>query len=209
MCQEKKQKKTLLFYNKKGNLLNMRNQLNSKNLLKLNKYLPILQFNKFNKNFISLTVHKSKIISSLNFLKNNASFQFKILSCISGVDYPNKKTRFKIVYELLSLRFNSRIRVCTHCDELSSLDSSAEVFKAASWYESEIWDMFGVFFAKHPNLNRILTDYGFEGYPLRKDFPLSGFVESGYDYTKKQVLNTRLELSQEFKPFEFESPWKI
>lgn len=186
----------------------MLSQLNSSNLCKLKKYLPILQINKFNKNFISLTVHRSKIVPTLNFLKNNVSFQFKILSCISGVDYPDKKTRFKIVYELLSLRFNNRIRVYTYCDELTSLSSSAEVFKAASWYESEIWDMFGVFFAKHPNLTRILTDYGFEGYPLRKDFPLSGFVESGYDYTKKQVLNTKLELSQEFKNFEFESPWK-
>ena len=101
-------------------------------------------------------------------------FQFKVLTCISGVDYPMNKYRFQIVYELLSVRYNFRIRVKTFTHELLSIKSCEKVFSAANWYECEIWDLFGVFFKNHSNLKRILTDYGFEGYPLRKDFPLSG-----------------------------------
>ena len=117
------------------------------------------------------------VIPVLSFLKNHHNAQFASLVDIAGVDVPTREYRFEIVYNLLSLRYNSRIRVKTYTDEMTPIDSACSVFRAADWYEREIWDMFGVFFANHPDLRRILTDYGFEGHPLRKDFPLSGYVE--------------------------------
>merc|ERR1712176_1301412 len=116
--------------------------------------------------------------------------------------------RFKIVYELLSVRYNFRIRVKTFTHELMMIDSCEKLFLAANWYECEIWDMFGVFFKDHSNLKRILTDYGFEGYPLRKDFPLSGFIEMRYNEIEKRVVNESLELCQEYRTFSFLSPWE-
>uniref|UniRef100_A0A8C0SPT8 NADH dehydrogenase [ubiquinone] iron-sulfur protein 3, mitochondrial n=1 Tax=Canis lupus familiaris TaxID=9615 RepID=A0A8C0SPT8_CANLF len=113
-----------------------------------------------------------------------------------------------IVYNLLSLRFNSRIRVKTYTDELTPIESTVSVYKAANWYEREIWDMFGVFFANHPDLRRILTDYGFEGHPFRKDFPLSGYVELRYDDEVKRVVAEPVELAQEFRKFDLNSPWE-
>ena len=117
------------------------------------------------------------IIPVLTFLKDHHNCQFVSLADIAGVDVPTRDYRFEIVYNLLSLRFNARIRVKTYTDEMTPLDSSVEVFQGSNWYEREIWDMYGVFFANHPDLRRILTDYGFEGHPLRKDFPLSGYIE--------------------------------
>ncbi|KAG5322100.1 NDUS3 protein, partial [Acromyrmex heyeri] len=113
-----------------------------------------------------------------------------------------------LVYNLLSLRYNSRIRVKTYTDELTPVDSLHRVFQAADWYEREIWDMFGVFFSNHPDLRRILTDYGFEGHPLRKDFPLSGYVEVRYDDEHKRIVIEPLELTQEFRKFELAAPWE-
>jgi NADH:ubiquinone oxidoreductase subunit C len=110
---------------------------------------------------------------------------------------------------LLSVKYNVRIRVKILTHELSPVKSIEKLFSAANWYESEIWDMFGVFFSNHTHLTRLLTDYGFEGYPLRKDFPLSGFVETSYDYSKKRVLNEKIELCQEYRTFKFSSPWEI
>ena len=109
---------------------------------------------------------------------------------------------------MLSVRYNTRLRVKIFVNELTPIKSIHLVYPASGWYESEIWDMFGVFFTNHTNLTRLLTDYGFEGYPLRKDFPLSGFIETSYDYAKKQVLNSKIELSQEYKTFNFKSPWE-
>ena len=117
------------------------------------------------------------VVPVLQFLKDNHLAQFSNLVDIAGMDVPSRQYRFEVIYNLLSLRFNSRIRVKTYTDELTPLDSCNEVFKAANWYEREIWDMYGVFFANHPDLRRILTDYGFEGHPQRRDFPLSGYVE--------------------------------
>ena len=117
------------------------------------------------------------VIPVLTFLKDHHNGQFVSLADIAGLDMPTRQYRFEIVYNLLSLRYNARIRVKTYTDEMTPLDSANDVFKAANWYEREIWDMFGVFFANHPDLRRILTDYGFEGHPLRKDFPLSGYIE--------------------------------
>lgn len=116
---------------------------------------------------------------------------------------------FKVIYNLLSLRFNNRIRVKTYTDELSPIDSATGVYEGANWYERETWDMYGIFFANHPDLRRILTDYGFAGHPFRKDFPLTGFVEMRYDDEVKRVVCEPLELAQEFRKFDLESPWEV
>ncbi|XP_067613717.1 NADH dehydrogenase [ubiquinone] iron-sulfur protein 3, mitochondrial [Eurosta solidaginis] len=148
------------------------------------------------------------VVPVLQFLKDNHLAQFSNLVDIAGMDVPSRQYRFEIIYNLLSLRFNSRIRVKTYTDELTPLDSCYEVFKAANWYEREIWDMYGVFFANHPDLRRILTDYGFEGHPQRRDFPLSGYVELRYDDEKKRVVCEPLELAQEFRKFDLSAPWE-
>merc|ERR1712115_542844 len=178
-----------------------------KNIGSLLKILPILKI-QIHQEEISLLVRNKHLISTLIFLKYHALYQFEILTCISGVDYPSNKYRFKIVYELLSVRYNFRIRVKTFTHELMMIDSCEKLFLAANWYECEIWDMFGVFFKDHSNLKRILTDYGFEGYPLRKDFPLSGFIEMRYNEIEKRVVNESLELCQEYRTFSFLSPWE-
>ncbi|XP_046684896.1 NADH dehydrogenase [ubiquinone] iron-sulfur protein 3, mitochondrial [Homalodisca vitripennis] len=148
------------------------------------------------------------VIPVLQFLKDNHNAQFTNIVDIAGMDVPSRAYRFEVIYNLLSLRYNSRIRVKTYTDELTPLDSSCEVFKGSNWYEREIWDMYGVFFQNHPDLRRILTDYGFEGHPFRKDFPLSGYVEVRYDDEKKRVVVEPLELAQEFRKFELSSPWE-
>jgi len=130
-----------------------------------------------------------------------------VLTAITGTDYPERIDRFEVSYELLSLKFNNRLRVKTSINEVGSLESITKVYNSANWWEREVWDMFGIFFSNHPDLRRILTDYGFEGYPLRKDFPLSGYVEVRYDDTVKRVVCEPLELAQEFRSFNFESPW--
>lgn len=117
------------------------------------------------------------VLPVLQFLKDHHQAQFENLIDIAGMDVPSRPNRFEIIYNLLSLRYNSRIRVKTYTDELTPIDSCNEIYKAANWYEREIWDMYGVFFANHPDLRRILTDYGFEGHPQRRDFPLTGYVE--------------------------------
>ena len=185
----------------------MNNLFIAENLKVITKVLPILKVQIHQKE-ISLIVKNSHLIPVLTFLKNHIKYQFKILTCISGVDYPANKHRFKVVYDLLSVRYNVRIRVKVLTDELTPVESCDKIYAAASWYESEIWDMYGIFFSNHTNLTRLLTDYGFEGYPLRKDFPLSGFVEASYDYTRKRVVNERVELSQEYRAFKFTSPWE-
>nr|QYB23156.1 NADH dehydrogenase subunit 9 [Nitzschia traheaformis] len=185
----------------------MNNLFIVENLKNITKTLPILKIQIHQKE-ISLLVKNEHLIPTLIFLKNHIKYQFKILTCISGVDYPSNKYRFKVVYELLSVKYNIRLRVKVLTDELTPVESCGSVFSAASWYESETWDMYGIFFTNHVNLTRLLTDYGFEGYPLRKDFPLSGFVEASYDYTRKRVTNERIELSQEYRSFKFSSPWE-
>lgn len=185
----------------------MINKLTCLNLKKALETVPAVKSHIYNDN-VSITINRETVLLVLRVMKSHSGFQFKMLTCLSGIDYPACEKRFKVVYELLSIKFNTRIRIKTFTSELKPIQSSSKVFPASNWYESEIWDMFGVFFEKHPNLTRILTDYGFEGYPLRKDFPLSGYVESSYDYTKKQVLNTKIELSQEYKSFDFKSPWE-
>lgn len=171
------------------------------------KILPIIRFELY-RTESSFLVRTNLIKEILIILKMHFSYQFKVLTCISGVDYPENLYRFKIVYELLSIKYNSRLRVKVLVDELTPIYSVEKIFSAASWYESEIWDMYGVFFLNQENLTRLLTDYGFQGHPLRKDFPLSGFTESRYNVVKNRVVYENLELAQEYRTFEFLSPWE-
>ena len=141
------------------------------------------------------------------FLRDHVNTQFKCLIDVTAVDFPERGERFEVVYHLLSPRWNNRLRIKVTVDELTPVPSLCKVFPAANWFEREAWDMFGVYFADHPDLRRILTDYGFTGHPLRKDFPLSGYSEVRYDYAKKRVVQEPLELAQEFRFFDFASPW--
>lgn len=171
------------------------------------KVLPIVRFELYNKES-SFLIQTNLLNDIMLVLKNHFKYQFKVLTCISGVDYPENLYRFQIVYELLSIKYNSRIRIKVLVNELTPVNSVEKIFSAASWWESEIWDMFGVFFLNQNNLTRLLTDYGFQGYPLRKDFPLSGFIEARYNVTKGRVVYENLELAQEYRTFEFLSPWE-
>jgi NADH/F420H2 dehydrogenase subunit C len=180
-----------------------------KNLLKIKslvKSIPFLVYQEFN-NEICLVVSKNTLLFVLNFLKLHIGSQYKLLSCISGVDFLTKNYRFSVVYDLLSLTYNSRLRLKVFTNELQSLPSSVKIFINANWWEREIWDLYGIYFDQHPDLRRILTDYGFEGHPLRKDFPLSGYIEVRYDDNKKRIVVEPLELTQEARSFTFESPW--
>lgn len=178
------------------------------NLKNLSQICPLEKIQIFNDNVI-LVVKPKFLFNLLLFLNNNILYQFKLLTCISGVDYPTNKFRFNVVYELLSIKYNYRIRVKTFTHELLSIASCETIYFAANWYECEIWDLYGIFFKNHSNLKRILTDYGFEGFPLRKDFPLSGFVEMRYNEIENRVVNESLELCQEYRTFDFLSPWEI
>ncbi|KAL3319700.1 NADH dehydrogenase Fe-S protein subunit 3 ndufs3 [Cichlidogyrus casuarinus] len=157
---------------------------------------------------LEIMIHPDGIIPVLSFLKSHHNAQFSNLSDITAVDVPSRTYRFEIIYNLLSLRYNTRIRVKTYTDELTPIDSSCCVFPASNWYEREVWDMYGVFFSDHPDLRRILTDYGFRGHPQRKDFPLSGYNEVRYDDSKMRVVIEPVELAQEFRKFEFNSSWE-
>lgn len=171
------------------------------------KICPIKKIQYYNTE-ITLMVQTIDILEILLFFKNHFSCQFKILTSISGVDFPKSLYRFVIVYDLLSVRYNTRIKIKIFTYELGNVFSVTSVFSAAGWFESEVWDMFGIFFKNHSNLKRILTDYGFNGYPLRKDFPLSGFIEMRYSETQKRVISESVELSQEYRTFNFLSPWE-
>lgn len=168
--------------------------------------LPILNTIIF-KNELTIIIPENKILSIFFFLKNHSHTQFKILSDLVVIDYPQKKKRFEIVYNLLSIRFNTRLKVKININELQTINSITSIYKTAGWLEREAWDMFGIFFSNHPDLRRILTDYGFEGHPLRKDFPLSGFLEIYYNELQKQVVYKPINLSQQYKVFVFKSPW--
>ena len=148
------------------------------------------------------------IVRVLKFLRDDASCQFKSLMDVCGVDYPEQEKRFEVNYNLLSYKHNQRIRIKVRTDEDTPVPSVSTVFPTASWFERECWDMYGVFFSEHPDLRRLLTDYGFEGHPLRKDFPLTGYVEVRYDDEKKRVVYEPVKLTQAFRSFDFLSPWE-
>jgi NADH:ubiquinone oxidoreductase subunit C len=171
------------------------------------KILPIVRFELYNEESCFL-VETYLLNEILLIFKTHFKYQFKVLTCISGVDYPENLYRFQIVYELLSIKYNSRIRLKVLIDELTPMNSIEKIFPGSAWWESEIWDMFGVFFIDQNNLTRLLTDYGFQGYPLRKDFPLTGFIESRYSLVKGRVVYENLELAQEYRTFDFISPWE-
>ncbi len=144
----------------------------------------------------------------LTFLRDDSNCQFKVFVDLTAVDYPEREDRFELVYILLSLSQNQRIKVKLTVSEDVAVPTASEVFSAANWYERETWDMYGIYFSDHPDLRRILTDYGFEGHPLRKDFPLTGRVEVRYDETQKRVVYDPVSLTQDFRSFDFLSPWE-
>ena len=153
-------------------------------------------------------VNVENLTSTILFLKTNDKCRFKQLIDITAVDYPGREKRFKIVYLLLSHENNLRIIINVHIDETVIVPSIAKIFPSANWMEREVFDMYGVSFKGHPDLRRILTDYGFEGYPLRKDFPLTGHTEVRYSEAKKKVISEPVKLDQEYRDFDFESPWE-
>uniref|UniRef100_A0A0K0F8I6 NADH dehydrogenase [ubiquinone] iron-sulfur protein 3, mitochondrial n=1 Tax=Strongyloides venezuelensis TaxID=75913 RepID=A0A0K0F8I6_STRVS len=157
---------------------------------------------------LEILIHPSGVVPVMTFLKGHHSAQFTNLSFVTAVDVPTRKNRFEIVYQFISIRFNARIRVRTYTDEIAPVESITPVFKGAEWYEREIYDMFGVWFNNHPDLRRLLTDYGFEGHPFRKDFPLSGYNEVRYDPELKRIVYEPTELSQEFRKFDLDTPWE-
>lgn len=150
----------------------------------------------------------SGLVRLLSFLRDDSNCQFKVLVDISGVDFPQRDERFEVVYHLLSMTQNQRMMVKVRTDEETPIPTATSVFSSAGWYEREIWDLYGVFFADHPDLRRILTDYGFEGHPMRKDFPLTGRVELRYDEQQKRVVYDPVKLTQDFRSFDFLSPWE-
>ncbi len=157
---------------------------------------------------LTLTVEPGDIISVLTFLRDDVQCGFVCFIDLSGADYPEREKRFDVVYHLLSPRQNLRVRVKVMTDEDTPVRSVVDVYPAADWYEREAYDLYGILFSGHPDLRRILTDYGFEGHPLRKDFPLTGFVEVRYDEDAKRVVYEPVELRQEFRDFDFLSPWE-
>ena len=160
----------------------------------------------FDQLFIDVDIEN--LISTILFLKTNEKCRFKQLIDITAVDYPEKEKRFKIIYLLLSHEKNLRIVINTHINEKIVVPSITKIFPSANWMEREVFDMYGISFKDHPDLRRILIDYGFEGYPLRKDFPLTGHTEVRYSEAKKKVISEKVKLDQEYRDFDFESPWE-
>jgi NADH-quinone oxidoreductase subunit C len=157
---------------------------------------------------LMLEVRRQGIARVLAYLRDDPNCLFTILADLCGVDYPERPERFDVVYNLLSLRHNRRIRLKVTADEENPVPSAVGVYSAAGWFEREAWDLFGIYFSDHPDLRRILTDYGFEGHPMRKDFPLTGHVELRYDENQKRVVYEPVKLKQEFRSFDFLSPWE-
>ncbi len=155
-----------------------------------------------------VTVPAHEIVPVMTFLRDNRLCLFRCLIDICGVDYPERTRRFEVVYHLLSLVHNLCVRVKVETDEQTPVPSIVDVFPAAGWFERETWDMYGVMFSDHPDLRRILTDYGFKGFPLRKDFPLTGYVEVRYSEEEKRVVYEPVKLTQDFRKFDFMSPWE-
>jgi NADH-quinone oxidoreductase subunit C len=148
------------------------------------------------------------IVPLLTYLRDEEECRFSQLMDICGVDYPNRPRRFEVVYNLLSISLNQRVRIKLAVDEVTPVPSVTGVYPTAGWFEREVWDMYGVFFANHPDLRRILTDYGFDGHPQRKDFPLTGYVELRYDEDQKRVVYEPVRLTQAYRSFDFLSPWE-
>jgi NADH-quinone oxidoreductase subunit C len=157
---------------------------------------------------VTLIVLPEHLLGVLYFLRDDSACQFQQLIDICGVDWPSRDQRFDVVYHLLSLTRNHRIRLKTQVGEMESVPTATGIYKSAGWWEREVWDMFGVSFSGHPDMRRILTDYGFEGFPMRKDFPLTGYYEVRYDGQSKKVVYESVNLAQAYRTFDFESPWE-
>jgi NADH-quinone oxidoreductase subunit C len=157
---------------------------------------------------LTLMTEAARIVEVLTFLRDDPACQFICFTDLCGADYPRREKRFDVIYQLLSPKLNLRVRVKVATDEATPVPSAIPVFPAANWCEREVYDLFGVLFDGHPDLRRILTDYGFEGHPLRKDFPMTGFVEVRYDDEEKRVVYEPVRLNQEFRQFDFLSPWE-
>ena len=167
----------------------------------------VLSSDIFDKNLIIL-IDQSNIVEAIKILKDEDKFSFTQLIDLCGVDYPHEEIRFQVVYNLLSMNNNSRITIKAFTDKSNSVPSIKEIFPSADWYEREAFDLYGINFLGHDDLRRILTDYGFEGHPLRKDFPLTGNVEVRYDSVQERVIYEKINLKQEYRDFDFESSWK-
>jgi NADH-quinone oxidoreductase subunit C len=157
---------------------------------------------------VAATVAPEELPALLSFLRDDANCQFRMLMDVTAVDYPSRTPRFEVVYNLLSLQLNQRIRIKVRVADGQPVPSVVHLYPAAGWFEREVWDMYGVLFAGNPDLRRILTDYGFDGHPQRKDFPLTGYVEMRYDETEKRVLYEPVQLTQAFRNFDYLSPWE-
>ncbi len=155
-----------------------------------------------------MTVRRDSVVKVMTFLRDDANCQFRMLMDVCGADYPDREYRFEVVYNLLSMTHNNRIRIKVSANEDTPVPSVTSVFSSANWWEREAWDLFGIYFSGHPDLRRIMTDYGFEGHPLRKDFPLTGYVEVRYDEDKRRIVYEPVSLNQEFRDFDFLSPWE-
>ena len=157
---------------------------------------------------LTVRIRRPAVCRVMTFLRDDTNCLCKCLMDVCGVDYPDRDERFEVVYNLLSLKHNLRIRVTLSCDAETPVPSVTSIFSAAGWWEREAWDLFGIYFSDHADLRRILTDYGFEGHPLRKDFPLTGHVEMRYDEVQKRVVYEPVSLPQEYRGFDFISPWE-
>ena len=157
---------------------------------------------------IKLEIDQSELKSVITKLKDEPKFRFTQLTDICGVDFPERTPRFEVVYHLLSVKMNYRLRICVKIDDSILLPTISDLYSCAIWYEREVWDMYGISFDDHPDLRRLLTDYGFYGHPLRKDFPLTGFVELRYDSEQQRVGYENVNLAQEYRTFDFASPWE-
>ena len=159
-------------------------------------------------NQLQISISTNQILDVVDFIKNDEACEFRQITDIAGVDFPDRQKRFDVIYHFLSFKHNSRLRIKIIVGEDEFIPSITSIFPAANWFEREAFDMYGIQFKDHPDLRRILTDYGFEGYPLRKDFPLSGNVEIRYDEIDKKIIHEPVNLQQDFRSFDIQSPWE-
>ena len=159
-------------------------------------------------NQLQISIAADQILDVVDFIKNDEACEFRQITDIAGVDFPDRQKRFEVIYHFLSFKHNSRLRIKIIVGEDEFIPSITSIFPAANWFEREAFDMYGIQFKDHPDLRRILTDYGFEGYPLRKDFPLSGNVEIRYDEIDKKIIHEPVNLQQDFRSFDIQSPWE-
>ena len=187
--------------------------MSSKGLTKLKSYIQTklsdcVVSSKLANDELTISIAPSSLITFMEFIKTDQHCRFSTLIDITAVDFPNRENRFELVYHYLSMYQNHRIRIKMEVNENDIIPSIVAIFPASNWFEREIFDMFGVLFSGHPDLRRILTDYGFKGHPLRKDFPTTGYVELRYDEEKKRVVYEPVDLVQEYRQFDFMSPWE-